>query len=147
MVKKKSPQYLTELFEIIHRQQCTRYEWKKSKEYIDAVIDFNPHSPDTVVETRTSHIFNEKGERTNVPSYKDYDITWRKAKIANPFEYDWLEFRKRHKEYATCVSETLTEQLLLWGTDEETKNSWVYGWIKEFEEQVWRLCLKINDDL
>lgn len=136
------------LFDIYCTQQCTLNFWLECREYIDILVDFNPNVPDSETRSVYGHfvIDNENGE-TGVPTYLEYANLWRKTQIANPFEYDWTDWTKNDISYVFLVNDTLSQQLEIWGVDDATKSSWIYGWIKEFAVNVAKLQNMMLKDL
>ena len=103
--------YYDFLWNVHSRQQCARYEWI--------------YSP------------CEDGLLLNsvLPVYDAYDSVWINSGFENPFEFDWLGFQCT-ASYFELILGVLIEQLVIWGVDEDTKGSWMYGWIDDFFEAV-----------
>ena len=138
--------YLDFLYDVHIHQQCARYEWANCKGVRQVIDDLG----ETMI---LGHFVCERGVVTTIPSFLDYDFTWRNASFTNPFEYDWMSYDRRDLvcvRYIELVINTLREQLLMWEVDEVTKRSWVFGWVSEFAKKLDRLyevdcCATLKD--
>lgn len=93
-------------------------------------------------------ICNEKGELTIIPSFASYAHLWMRADKINPFSfYFWhnsvtMQTNTWFVEYYDMVMLTLDEQLVMWGTDECTRNSRIFKSIVTYAEAL-RLLSKV----
>lgn len=136
------------LYDVHCIQNCTKFEWEKSKTYTDMVMNFNPEVKDGTCMEIYNGIFllDEHGRRTGVPVFEDFRELWSVTGTPNPFEYDWIGWSKKDMKYLKMAEETLEEQIVIWGTDSVTKESWVFGWIAEFASYLTKLRT-LNDEL
>jgi hypothetical protein len=127
--------YLDLLYDVHIHQQCARYEWIACNDVRHVVDDLGE-------KMILGHFICEGGVSTTIPSYMDYDFTWKSASFTNPFDFDWLKYDRRDEacvRYIELVICTLNEQLLMWEVDGFTKGSWIFGWISEFTKRLFKL--------
>lgn len=87
-------------------------------------------------------LLDHYGEATTMPDYISYDRTWVCAGFyKNPFEVQWLDYRKDSltARYLVSVIETLDEQSVLWGVDDNTRSCLPFENFVKFTECLKRL--------
>jgi len=123
-------------------QQRARTEWMNSVVHEVRVTDKDIVDVFKQVGLR-SLVEGGKSVATNIPEYGSYGEVWEKAWYPNPFEFNWFTFDNNSDSFAMAymmvVSQTLQEQIDIWGTDLDTRSSLIYWYITEFSRKVERL--------
>lgn len=81
-------------------------------------------------------------ENTVIPTYDEYNSIWERIMNISPLLYSWWTFDIHggfDREYVIDVYHTLSEQTLMWGVDEYTKNHELYQLIVLFLTKIIRL--------
>jgi len=87
-------------------------------------------------------LLDHDGEPTVMPDYMSYDKAWVTAGFyKNPFEVQWLDYRKDSltSRYLVSVIETLDEQAVMWAADSNTKGCLAFENFDKFTDCLKRL--------
>lgn len=85
---------------------------------------------------------------TVIPSFDRYSKLWMGSNMINPFLFTFwhnsivMQRSGWFTEYYGAVMETLDEQIVIWGADDATRRSKLYGLIVAFSESL-RLLIKV----
>lgn len=112
--------------------------------------------PDVFVEYDNCSVFSEVvmlnrvGRPTSMPCWIAYDKVWTRAGYQNPFTVNWLDYDRQSrltKRYIELVLETLAEQCVIWGSDDDTRYCLAYEYFNEYFESLQRLSDYKGDGL
>lgn len=128
-------------------QQTVCLAWKSStikRGYHFGIATGQPKfNGDIVVERNLYSTFvYTGGGQTIIPSFGVYDKIWRNAERINPFSFTfWHNSTVWHNsawflEYYSDVMHSLDEQVVMWGADDITRGSRLYGLIVAYVENL-----------
>lgn len=107
-------------------------------------------SDDEVIEylDYSNFVYDEEHGLTIIPSFDNYTRLWLRSETINPFSFHFwhnsftMQNSKWFLEYYSNVMSALDEQIIIWGADEQTKDSRLYKSIVTYTEAL-RLLIHV----
>lgn len=110
------------------------YSWEASEH----AMKLRLHHSQTRIRFHWTSLFLVEST-TIVPVYSEYKRTWDNSDYINPFNVDWLLYENGDDlaiDYLMVVYKALSEQLMMFTVDSDTRKSSIFYMFREFVQLI-----------